>query len=133
MSLRYWGRARSNVSSQHHHTNSSDLLLRILIQWNVWKCEANLLIIKTEEGNGQLKVDNALNIAHLLYIIELERGKGSHQIDSLQRTWDSHWSSYLKFMFSLINMLCDKRGFVYSYTEDEPTPQRDDIDATYEV
>ncbi|XP_019160893.1 PREDICTED: zinc finger MYM-type protein 1-like [Ipomoea nil] len=84
--------------------------------------------------NDQLKVAHASNIAHLLSIDELESGRGLNQIGSLQRSGDTHWSSHLKSISSLMRMYSATCEVLLNIVEYGTThAHRGDADAAYEV
>ena len=84
--------------------------------------------------NDELKVAQAAEIAHLIAIDELESGRGLNQIGSLQRAGDTHWSSYLKSVSSLIKMFSPTCEVLINIIEDGTTfSQRGDADSSYEA
>ncbi|XP_060972539.1 uncharacterized protein LOC133038413 [Cannabis sativa] len=84
--------------------------------------------------NDQLKAAQAVNIAHLLEINELESGTGLNQIGALQRTGDTRWSSHLKSISTLIKMFSATCEVLLNIIEDGTThSQRGDADTAYEA
>ena len=62
------------------------------------------IVCSSSKRHDELQVVKLDEIAYLLEIDELEKGKGSNQIGTLKQAGDTCWSSHFSSICSLINM-----------------------------
>ncbi|XP_024994025.1 zinc finger MYM-type protein 1-like [Cynara cardunculus var. scolymus] len=81
----------------------------------------------------QLRNAQVEKIAHLIYVDELETGRGLNQIGTLQQAGDTRWSSHLRSISSIIKMFSPTSEVLLKNFEERTGPIKRDADSAYEA
>ncbi|XP_027916063.1 zinc finger MYM-type protein 1-like [Vigna unguiculata] len=90
------------------------------------------IVCSSSKRHDELQAAKLDEIAYLLEIDELEKGKGANQIGTLKRAGDTRWSSHFSSICSLINMYDATCLVLEKITVDGSTySQHGDVDNAY--
>ncbi|XP_024971972.1 uncharacterized protein LOC112510856 [Cynara cardunculus var. scolymus] len=91
------------------------------------------VVSASSKCTDQLRDAQVKQIAYLIYVDELETGRGLNQISKLKRTGDTRWSSHLISVSSLINMFSPTCEVLLKNFEEGTGPIKGDADSSYEA
>ncbi|KAJ9538686.1 hypothetical protein OSB04_031419 [Centaurea solstitialis] len=91
------------------------------------------VVSASSKRTDQLRDAQVEHIAYLIFVDELETGRGLNQIGTLQRAGDTRWSSHLRSVSSLIKMFSPTCEVLLKVVEDGNDSSKGDADSAYEA